>query len=632
MNTNQTTRTAALLIVVVTGIVAMAFFSLETSFGTIEGTVLDKRTRLPVGGVQVVPVGHEGAITDSKGNFAFKNLPVGTYEFDVSKKSFAPLKIGKLELKADSTIKLTILLDRSKSDYLIAKTREYPKEESDAEFFQMESTVGTAGSASQKSQSRYSLKGGRGMVSKALSPANGRMYDDMYHTSYGTNPFIDTEDDALSTFGADVSTGSYGLVRNYLTHGEVPPKEAFRVEEFINYFPASYPSPTKETFSVAASSVPSTISKNTRMLIIGLKGREVKTQDRKPADLTFVIDVSGSMDMENRLGLVKGTLLTLLKELKGSDRVGIVTYGSDAEVVLPHTGDHEAIENAIRGLVSNGSTNAEAGLWQGYKLAAAHTREGAISRVILCTDGVANNGETSSAGLLKTIDKYKKLGITLTACGFGMGNYNDVLIEQLATKGDGTYYYIDDMKEARRVFVEQLTGTLQIIAKDVKIQVTFDPKWVSRYRLIGYEKRDVKDEDFRNDKVDGGEIGSGHSVTALYEIKTTAQKDEIIGTITIRYKTPDGNRAEEVVAPISLHSVEHPAEFSRFIGAAALYCEIMRESYWAKHRDVKEVVDLLDDLGPAFRREHPFCEDFRDLVRTTLRLQEGKMADLPEAQ
>lgn len=586
---------------------------------TIKGTVVDDNTGKPVAGAWVELAGVEKTKTDSTGRFTFTSVAAGTFEVIVTSAGYQKEIVKNVKVSDGATVTLTIRL--SQGSVISLQDKDIAKEERERHF-------GVA-KQSAKSYSGLGSVGGALYTNDGfvpLNPPNGQKYWDMYHSGYGTNPFIDTEDDHLSTFGADVSTGSYSLVRNYLTHGALPPKEAFRVEEFVNYFKTDYAAPKNKTFAFYFESAPSVVTKNAVLLKIGLKGREVAAENRKPANLTFVIDVSGSMNIENRLGLVKRTMLLLVDQMKSNDRVGIVTYGSRAQTVLNHTADKKAIREAIEGLYSEGSTNAEAGLWQGYKLAATQFDPEAINRVILCTDGVANNGETSSEGLLKNIERYRKQGITLTACGFGMGNYNDVLIEQLATKGDGTYYYIDDLKEAKRVFVEQLTGTLQVIAKDTKIQVDFDPNVVSRYRLIGYEKRDVKDEDFRNDTIDGGEIGSGHSVTALYEIKLKNADARTIGKISIRYKSPDGSKVDEVTETMTLQS---PADDMRkagftFLSAVTLYSEIMRESYWAKYREVSEVKDMLEELPTAFRKGYEPYEDFYDMVRMTVRLQQSK--------
>lgn len=626
--------------------------------GSLSGVIKDKQTGKPLSGVVIKIVGKGlSAQTDSAGYFIISSLSAGKYDLLVSVNNYQPVRIEDLAIDAltDHRMELAVKKDNSGqlglkkilAQELNIKTK---KNENLLEHKVLrEDGLGSgkivdkdiAGKRAQAAAGRGLMgfsgaagaaSGSAGTLGSAatspvfLNPPNGQKYWDMYHQDYGTNPFIDTEDDALSTFGADVSTASYSLVRNYITNGELPPKDAVRVEEFVNYFKQSYRPAGEKMFSIETQAVPSVISKNYQLLKIDIKGMEVKAENRKAALLTFVIDVSGSMNIENRLGLVKKTLLLLNSQLKEGDKVGIVTYGTNAQIVLDPTGDKEAIESAVNGLYSEGSTNAEAGLWQGYRMAAKNFDPEAINRVILCTDGVANNGETSSDGLLKQIEKFKNKGITLTACGFGMGNYNDVLIEQLATRGDGTYYYIDDLNEAKRVFVEQLTGTLQVIAKDVKIQVAFDKEKVSRYRLIGYEKRDVKDEDFKNDKVDGGEIGSGHTVTALYEVKLKDRNVQDIGKITIRYKSPDGKDVSEIEESIRMRPPESLQEIStfQFTSAVVLYSEILRESYWAKNRELTEVKNILNSVDPNFRSKNEPFEDFYDMVNHTIKLKSAK--------
>lgn len=633
------------------------------SVGTLTGVIRDKSTHTPIAGAVVRIFGtSDSVVTSASGCFVLAPLNAGFYHVVVTASGYQSVKIENIEIQLDAETNIEPLMAKTliKTDpikVLTSKDIHYgiKKNSSDKDELQAilkESMVdrvnngetGTLtghGGAAGKAASAAKSAAGRGMMAIAggygsagggaavnlgslgyLNPPNGAKYWDMYHTDYGTNPFIDTEDDNLSTFGADVSTGSYTLCRNYLNHNDLPPKDAVRVEEFINYFKTSYAAPENETFAVYTESAASPLSKNCQLVKIGIKGKSVKSENRKPAQLTFVIDVSGSMNIENRLGLVKKTMLILNKNLNENDKVGIVTYGTNAQVVLEPTSNKEAIENAVQGLYSNGSTNAEAGLWTGYKMAADHYNDRAINRVILCTDGVANNGETSSQGLLSMIEKFKNKGITLTACGFGMGNYNDVLIEQLATKGDGTYYYIDDLNEAKRVFLEQLTGTLQTIAKDVKIQVEFDKDVVSRYRLIGYEKRDIKDEDFRNDKIDAGEIGADHTVTAMYEVKLKNPNAQNIGTITLRYKSPDGKRLDEMSRPVALTRTS--SQELQFLSAVVLYAEIMKESYWTKHRALSEVKALLDAMDSKLIRSNEQYQDFDDMVRMTMKLKANK--------
>ncbi len=346
---------------------------------------------------------------------------------------------------------------------------------------------------------------------------------DMYFEDYGINGFVDAAQDHLSTFAVDVDTGSYTVMRNYLTQELLPPPEAVRVEEFINYFDYGYANPVaSDTFAITLDGAPSPFANepNHRLLRVGIQGYAIPADERQDAVLTFVIDVSGSMQQENRLGLAQRSLKLMVDALHPTDAVGIVIYGSDAQIQLPTTSvaDKETIFAAIDALGSNGSTNAEAGLKLGYDLAWRNYNPAAINRVVLLSDGVANVGQTGPAAILETISQYAAQGITLTSVGMGMGNYNDVLMEQLADQGDGFYAYIDTIDEAQKLFVDDLTSTLQTIAKDAKVQVDFNADVVLGYRLVGYENRDVADDDFRNDEVDAGEIGAGHSVTALYEV------------------------------------------------------------------------------------------------------------------
>ena len=333
-----------------------------------------------------------------------------------------------------------------------------------------------------------------------LKPPNAAAYPDMYFKSSGVNPFLDTEDEHLSTFAMDVDTASYSITRRYLTEGHLPPSEAVRVEEFVNAFKCDYADPAEGAFAIHLEGAPSIFadSKRTHLLRIGLKGRVIPDENRKDATLTFVVDVSGSMERENRLGLVKKALTLLIDKLRPTDKVGIVVYGSQGRLVLPHTGVNRRAEilAAIDSLYPDGSTNAEEGLRIGYDLAWRNAEVDHINRVILCSDGVANVGQTGPEEILKEIRAHVKRGVTLSTVGFGMGNYNDILMEKLANAGNGNYAYVDTLSEARRIFVEDLTGTLQVIAKDAKIQVDFNPEVVSRFRLLGYENRFLENHQF----------------------------------------------------------------------------------------------------------------------------------------
>lgn len=431
---------------------------------------------------------------------------------------------------------------------------------------------------------------------------------DMFFKQYGVNPFVDTEDDRFSTFAIDVDTGSYSICRDYLNRGHVPPTEAVRSEEFVNSFKYKYDAPKQGVFAIHMDTAPSRYGadlKNCHILRVGLQGKVVDAAARKPAVLTFVVDVSGSMNMENRLGYVKASLRMLVKQLRRDDYVGIAVYGSNGRKLLSHTNNPETILEAIDLLRAEGATNAEEGIRIGYDMAAENFRKGSINRVILCSDGVANVGATGPGAILKTIEANRRKGITLSAIGFGMSNYNDTLMEQLGDKGDGHYAYVDTLDEAKKIFVDNLTGTLQVIARDVKMQVEFNPAVVKSYRLIGYENRDVADKDFRNNAVDGGEVGAGHSCTALFEIKLFENASGPIATSTVRWKHDEEDEYSEAAveahtkdirtweqAPVNLRLAANVAEFA----------ELLRASYWAKNgsydpllEDVKKLIAETDD-------------------------------------
>ena len=444
-----------------------------------------------------------------------------------------------------------------------------------------------------------------------LNPPNGAAFDDVFFQNYGTNPFIDTEDDHFSTFGMDVDTASYSVTRRYLRDGLLPPPEAVRVEEFVNAFDYNYEPPTHGAFAVYIEGAPSIFGEGKRLqlLRIGIQGRVIPDENRKDAILTFVIDVSGSMAMENRLGLVKRALTLLVEQLRPGDEVGIVIYGSRAKVLLPHTGveGREEILAAINSLAPEGATNAEEGLRVAYDLALKHARFGSINRVILCSDGVANVGQTGSDAILREVRAHVEEGITLTTVGFGMGNYNDILMEQLANKGNGTYAYVDTLYEAKRIFVENLTGTLQVIAREAKVQVDFNPQVVSRFRLLGYENRRLDHEDFRDDNADGGEIGSGHSVTALYEIKLHESAVGQLATVSIRHEDPDSRQVTEVSKDIFTAELEDTFEDAspefQLAAAIAEFAEILRDSFWAQGGSLEAVHQVIEGILPQIQVE-----------------------------
>ncbi|MEM6990977.1 MAG: von Willebrand factor type A domain-containing protein [Myxococcota bacterium] len=448
------------------------------------------------------------------------------------------------------------------------------------------------------------------------SRAQGRTAEEstaMLFSHYGVGPTIATAENDTSTFGIDVDTASYSVLRAHLDRGELPDTAAVRVEEVVNYFDYHYAPPESGDFSLHAEVVPSPQRTGYHVLHLGIKGKEVKAEDRMAANLVFVIDVSGSM-RGDRLSTVKKSLAMLVDQLRADDSVGIVAYGSKARVVLSPTSgsERQQILAAIDGLRTEGSTNVQAGLELGYELVAKAKVGAGINRVVLCSDGVANTGATTAEAILKNVAEHAARGITISSIGVGMGGYNDTLMEKLADKGNGNYAYVDDLDEAKRVFVEHLTGTLQVIAKDVKIQVQFDDKVVTRYRLLGYENRGLTKRDFDDDTKDAGDIGAGHTVTALYEVKIADDEADGLGTLRVRYKKPRGTQSELIERPLPTslvrRSYDEAAPPTRLSMVAAAYAEKLRDSYWVRNLSWQQVQGMYDQIDASLKTDPAVAE------------------------
>jgi Ca-activated chloride channel family protein len=444
---------------------------------------------------------------------------------------------------------------------------------------------------------------------------------DNFFQDYGVNPFEDALEDHLSTFALDVDTASYTVARKYILEGNLPPADAVRVEEFVNYFDPGYPTPAELAFAIYADGAPSPFHHDgTYILRLGVQGYEVPEYARKPASLTFVIDISGSMSQDGRLELVKRSLELLVERLRPDDIVTIVAYGSEARVVLyPTSGkDSQLILNAIYSLRTEGSTNAEAGLKLGYELAMQAYRPGATNRVILCSDGVANVGATGPDEILREVKGYVEEGVTLTSVGFGMGNFNDVLMEQLADNGNGSYAYVDDIDEAKRLFVDNLTSILEVIAQDAKVQVDFNADVVARYRLIGYENRAVADQDFRNDRVDAGEIGAGHSATALYAVQLREGIQGRLATVQLRWEDPESHEVREINGNFNTWdlagSFETASARYRMAVVVAQYAELLRQSPWARDTRMVELLGYASLIASELPEDADVAE-FANLVK-----------------
>jgi Ca-activated chloride channel homolog len=443
---------------------------------------------------------------------------------------------------------------------------------------------------------------------------------------YSNKPFVDAREDNLSTFAMDVDTASYTKMRDFVRNGQLPPADLIRVEELVNYFKQEYPDPSEGAFSINLEAARSPFSpEGTHLLKVGLQGKHIPDYQRKDASLTFVIDVSGSMQEDNKIEMVKYGLTKLVDQLGPNDRVAIVAYSNDAWVVLEPTSveNRWRITDAINSLRPMQSTNTEAGLRLGYDLAYRTYRDGVINRVILATDGVANVGNTDPNVLAQYAQDYYGRSIFLSTIGVGRGDYNDQLLQTLADKGNGAYSFLDSPEAAERIFVQDLTSTLQTIAKDAKVQIDFNPNVVRRYRLIGYENRAVADQDFRNNSVDAGEVGAGHNVTALYEVELNPEANADALIVRLRYEDPDTHAVSEQSK--AFKATDFQSDFNRtsprfqLSAAVAQFAEILRGNEWAQGAKMHDVLNVMYNV----RNQLPFDNDvneFTGLVEQAARL------------
>jgi Ca-activated chloride channel family protein len=485
-------------------------------------------------------------------------------------------------------------------------------------------------------------EGGFAMPEPVMPPQDQPAFNTERYSHIEEQNFMNARATPLSTFSIDVDTAGYSLVRRHLTNGSMPPAGAVRIEEMLNYFDYTYEGPKDGTpFAIHTAVAVSPWNSDSRLVRIGIKGREMPVSDRPDATLIFLIDVSGSMEDPNKLPLLRQSLSMLTKQLGENDDVGIVVYAGASGVVLEPTSDRSRILAALERLQAGGSTNGGAGIELAYKLAKQHFKKSGINRVILATDGDFNVGQTSESDLVTLIEEKAASGIFLSVLGFGDGNYNDATMEKIADKGNGNYAYIDTIDEAQKVLVKQMSGTLVTIASDVKIQVEFNPELVSSYRLIGYENRALAAEDFNDDKKDAGEIGAGHTVTALYEVipagrqggrsvdplryqkksssKKSSTKDELL-TVKVRYKQPGAAKSELLTRHVAnqVSSVaETDADF-RFAAAVAGFGMKLRGSKHAGRLGYTDLIKLAKSgLGSD---DDGFRAEFLGLVRKAERL------------
>ncbi|MBZ0247291.1 MAG: von Willebrand factor type A domain-containing protein [Cyclobacteriaceae bacterium] len=584
---------------------------------TITGTVSDTNGS-PLKGVNVLLVGSSVSTTTDRQGKYFIAVPVGggTLLFSLTSFQSKEVKIGTAN---------TINMVLNSTLLPLVEAEDHTKME-------------------PKSTKRHDM--GKSLLTGSQATAYNR---EMQQIEWNTeeydgineNIFHGALQNPLSTFSIDVDAASYSNIRRFINNGQRPPKDAVRIEEMINYFQYDYVQPNgDDPFSIYTEISSAPWNENHRLVHIGLQGKKIPTENLPASNLVFLIDVSGSMSSANKLPLLKASFKLLVNQLRAQDRVAIVVYAGAAGLVLPSTSGacKEQIIEALDNLQAGGSTAGGAGIELAYKVAKENFKDGGNNRVIIATDGDFNVGSSSNASMERLIEEKRGDGIFLTALGYGMGNYKDSKMEILADKGNGNYAYIDNILEAQKVLVNEFGGTLFTIAKDVKLQVEFNPAKVQAYRLIGYENRVLRDEDFNNDKKDAGDLGSGHTVTALYEIIPVGSESEFykidglkyqnltnnsyaatskeLLTVKFRYKDPNENKSKLIVHPLKdeVKKLDNSSDNFRWSAAVAGFGMILRESEFTKGFTVEQVLQLAQNARGDDKEGYRL--EFINLVRT----------------
>lgn len=568
---------------------------------TITGTVTSADDGSALPGVNVLVKGTAtGTTTDTRGKYSIQ-IPAsgGTLVF-----SFVGLASQEIKIGTRSVINVSMTTDVAQLSETVVTgyTRTKVKKDRSAAGAKYEHEYKSA-APSMPTQDMYQQP----------------QYNTEEYDAIQENIFHDALRNPLSTFSIDVDAASYSNMRRFINNGQRPPKDAVRIEEMVNYFDYDYTQPTSEhPFNIITEISTAPWNNQHKLVHIGLQGKKIPTENLPASNLVFLIDVSGSMDQPNKLPLLKSSFKMLVNELRQQDHVAIVVYAGAAGLVLEPTSGAEKkkIIEALDNLEAGGSTAGGAGINLAYAVAKEHFKAGGNNRVILATDGDFNVGESSNGGMERLIEEKRKEGVFLTVLGFGMGNYKDSKMEILSDKGNGNYAYIDNITEAQKVLVNEFGGTLFTIAKDVKLQIEFNPTKVRAYRLIGYENRMLKSEDFNNDKKDAGELGSGHTVTALYEIipvgveseflkidelkyQTTkvdpaASKSKELMTVKFRYKKPDEDVSKLIVHPLVDNQValNKTSDDFRWSASVAAFGMLLRESEYVKNFSYDQVVQM----------------------------------------
>jgi Ca-activated chloride channel family protein len=599
--------------------VTLAFSKALEEKGRIHASVVDALTgrQLAHASVQIVET-KQSAFTNDSGFVTINRVATGSYTVVARSAGYTHQSINNVQIQSGKTTELTfrlnsgndttdvvaltpgIIADANNSGYTIHGSR-------GAGSAERLSGIETSKSFGNSSMSKFALSEIQVAAGDYYAPAQmPRDFNTAEYKSIVENEYKDVRHDPLSTFSIDVDGASYSNLRHFITSGQIPPKDAVRIEEMVNYFKYSYPQPKDQhPFSITTELTECPWNKEHKLALIGLQGKEIPKDEAPAANLTFLIDVSGSMDSPERLPLIQRAFRLLVNELRPQDKVALVAYAGTPGLVLPPTpgSRKDMILEALDRLEAGGSTAGGAGIQLAYKVAEENFDKEKNNRVILATDGDFNVGISSTSELVSYIEKKRETGIYLTTIGVGTDNYKDARMKELADKGNGNYYYIDNILEAKKVFVTQMGGTLNTIAKDVKIQIEFNPAQVKGYRLIGYESRILAKEDFNNDKKDAGELGSGHTVTALYEIippgasgdelhtvdslkyqtNTNPRTDYAAGevmTVKFRYKKPSDSTSILIEHPVtqSASHFENASNNFRFAASVAEFGMLVRDS------------------------------------------------------
>jgi Ca-activated chloride channel family protein len=585
--------------------------------GILSGKIFDSSTGEPLIGANVVLKGTSiGVATDANGEYTIKNTPAGSYNIAISYIGYQQQIVQNVFVQSDSLRQLDFRL----APMAIAGEMVVVTAQARGQQTAINQQLSSSSMVNKVSKDEFrALPDASSAVVNGLSRRYGYVANQEVKRPSESRPPFNTEDyskvdenefkdaltNPLSTFSIDVDAASYSNVRRFIQNGQLPPHDAVRIEELINYFKYDYPQPSgRHPFSVNTEVARCPWNSSNTLLLVGLQGKTIDLEKLPTSNLVFLIDVSGSMDEPNKLPLVKAAFRVLVRQLRPQDKVAIVVYAGNAGMVLPSTSgsEKETILNAIESLEAGGSTAGGEGIKLAYDIARQNFFKGGNNRVILATDGDFNVGVSSEGELLRLIEEERRDNIFLSVLGFGTGNYKDAKMEKLADHGNGNFSYIDGIQEARKVLGEQMAGTLYTIAKDVKIQVEFNPAAVKSYRLIGYEDRLLNKEDFKDDKKDAGELGAGHTVTALYELvlnspasdmhtaeslkyQTTHIKpesfrtDELL-TVQLRYKLPADTVSVLMTTPVKkeIERIDDASRNIRFASAVAMFGMILRES------------------------------------------------------